>query len=171
MSSLPPYEVELEGSLELILVRNAEEEGWQGPYRAYVGDGQTQPLADCLAARPELGYVDAVQRLRLMACEVSGDLVLAANAREGFYFGGALRGVHGSLWPGDSEVVLTFACPGGTAADVASLRQRIEGMVESRCAAEGGRQPSVADMTPIILALLASQDRGGTSNSIQNRMT
>ena len=154
MNERGQYAPELEGSLELILVRNAGEEGWGGAYRAYLGNGQTQALADYLAAHPELDDVDAVHRLRLAASEVSGDLILAARAGEGFYFGSALRGVHGSLWRGDSEVVLTFAWPGASAAEMARLRQEVEERVAARCAAEGDRQPSVADMAPVVLGWL-----------------
>ncbi|MBN1953926.1 MAG: alkaline phosphatase family protein [Anaerolineae bacterium] len=148
------YEPELVGSLELILLRNSEQEGWQGEYRAYLGGGQTQPLADYLQAHPELDYVDAVNRIRLAASAMSGDLILAANGGAGFYFGAPIVGVHGGLYPGDSEAVLTFALPGGSADDVAWLRETVNGVIADRRANEGQRQPSVADMVPAAMALL-----------------
>ena len=154
MSETGQYERSLQGSLELILVRDAEHHGWQGDYRAYLGDGRTEPLGDYLAAHPELDYCDAVNRIRLTASSTSGDLILVANGREGFYFGAPIKGVHGGLYPGDSEAVLTFALPNGTAAAVARMRRVTEQVVSARCAAEGGRQPSVADLVPVALALL-----------------
>jgi len=154
MSESGKYEEELQGSLELILVRDAQHEGWRGEYRVYAGDGQTQPLADYLAARAGLGYAGAAHRIRLAASEETGDLILVANGRDGFYFGAPLRGMHGGLYPGESEVVLTFAYPGGSPGEVAWLRETVAGVVADRCANEGGRGPSVADMVPVALALM-----------------
>lgn len=148
------YAEELQGSLELILVRNARREGWAGEYRAYLGDGVIRPLADYLAERPELGYVDAVNRLRLAASATTGDLILAANGRQGFYFGGPTTGVHGGLYAGDSEVVLAFAYPDGGPDEQAWLRETVTGVMGDRCTAEGRRAPGVADLAPAALALL-----------------
>jgi hypothetical protein len=158
MNETGRYEDELQGSLELILVRDAApsgaHEGWQGEYRVYLGDGQTQPFADYLAAHPELNYPDAVNRTRLAASSATGDLILAANGQEGFYFGGPTTGTHGGLLPGESEAVLTFAYPGGSPNDIAWLQETVTGVVADRCASEGNRQPSVADMVPAVSALM-----------------
>jgi len=43
MNETGKYEQELQGSLELILVRDAEREGWRGEYYVYTGGGRTQP--------------------------------------------------------------------------------------------------------------------------------
>jgi hypothetical protein len=153
MNATGKYEDELQGSLELILVRNAEQEGWQGEYRAYLGGGQTQPLSETLANQSELKYADAVNRVRLATSSATGDLILAANGREGFYFGAPTTGVHGGLYPGESEAVLTFALPDGSSDEIAWLRETVKGIVADRCANEGGREPSVADMVPAVLAL------------------
>jgi len=154
MNATGRYEEELQGSLELILVRDAEHEGWRGEYRVYAGGGRTQPLAGYLAAHPELDYADAANRIRLAAGSATGDLILVANGRAGYYFGAPTTGVHGGLYPEESEVVLTFAYPGGSPDEVAWLRETVAGVVTDRCANEGGRQPSVADMVPAVLALL-----------------
>ena len=154
MNETGKYEDELQGSLELILVRDAEREGWQGEYRAYAGNGRTQPFADYLAAHPELDYADAVNRIRLATSVTTGDLILAANGRAGYYFGAPTTGVHGGLYPGESEAALTFAYPGGSPDEIAWLRETVAGVVDDRCANEGGREPSVADVTPVALALL-----------------
>jgi hypothetical protein len=154
MTERGAYEDELQGTLELILVRNAEDEGWPGVYRAYLGEGQTQPLGDYLADHPELDYCDPVNRLQLAAGPMTGDLILVAKGREGFYFGKPTVGVHGGLLPGESESVLTFAYPGATGDEVRWMRETAEGVIADRCANEGSRAPSVADMTPVALALL-----------------
>jgi len=154
MNKSGKYEESLRGSLDLILVRDAEREGWQGEYRIYLGGGQTQPFGDYLAAHPELGYADPANRIRLAASALTGDLILAANGRAGYYFGAPTTGVHGGLLPAESEAVLTFAYPGGSSQEIARLRETVAGIVADRCAAEGNREPSVADMVPAALALL-----------------
>jgi hypothetical protein len=155
MNALGMYEEELQGSLELVLVRDAEREGWQGEYHVYLGGGRMQPLADYLAAHPELDYPDAVNRIRLAASVGTGDLILIA--KEGFYFSTPMLGMHGGLCRGQSEVVLTFAWPDASVDEVAWLRETVEGVVGDRCANEGNRQPSVADMMPAALALMRWQ--------------
>jgi len=154
MDEIGKYEESLRGSLSLILARDAEHEGWQGPYRVYTGGGQTRPLADYLAAHPELDYPDAANRIRLAASAMTGDLILVANGKEGYYFAPPMRGMHGGLLRGESEVALTFACPAAAPDDVAWLRETVAGVVADRCANEGARQPSVADMLPAALALM-----------------
>ncbi|MBN2005845.1 MAG: alkaline phosphatase family protein [Anaerolineae bacterium] len=148
------YAEELHDTLELILIRNVERDGWRANYDAYLGDERTQPLADHLAQHPELVYVDPVNRLHLAASEVSGDLLLVARGRDGYYFGAPIHGVHGGLLPGESDPVLTFALPGGQPEAVARLRATISGIVSDRCAQENGRCPSVADMVPAALAVM-----------------
>jgi hypothetical protein len=159
MNALGSYDDELQGSLELILVRDAAPSGvhedWQGEYRAYLGSGRTQPFADYLATHPELDYPDAVNRIRLTASVGTGDLILIA--KEGFYFSTPMTGMHGGLLRGESEVVLTFAWPDGSADEIVWLRETVAGTVADRCADEGDRQPSVADMMPAALALMRWQ--------------
>jgi hypothetical protein len=155
MNAFGMYEAELQGSLELVLVRNAESGGWQGEYRVYLGGGRTQPLADYLTAHPELDYPDAVNRIRLAASVGTGDLILIT--KEGFYFSTPMAGIHGGLTRGESEVVLTFAWPDASVDEVIWLRETVEGVVADRCADEDNRQPSVADMMPAALALMRWQ--------------
>jgi hypothetical protein len=155
MNALGMYEDELRGSTELVLVRDTEREGWQAQYRAYLGGGRTQPFADYLAAHPELDYPDAVNRIRLAASAGTGDLILLA--KEGFYFSTPTVGIHGGLCRGQSEAVLTFAWPGASADDITWLRETVEGIVADRCADEGHRQPSVADVMPVALTLMGWQ--------------
>lgn len=150
------YVPELAGCLDLILVRDAEHTGWSGEYRVYLGNGCTQPLADYVATHPALGYADPVSRIQQAASAVTGDLILLANGREGFYFGRSTRGVHGGLLPAESEVVFTLAYPGGSSDEIVHLRKVVTTEIADRCAAEGGRQPSVADLVPTLLALITS---------------
>jgi hypothetical protein len=157
MNETGKYEEELRGSLELILVRDAEHEGWMGEYRVYLDGGHTQPFADYLVAHPGLGYADAANRIRLAASAATGDLILVANGREGYYFAGPMKGVHGGLYPGESETVLVFAYPNGSPDEIRWLREIVTGVVADRCATDGGREPSVADMVPAVLALLGQQ--------------
>ena len=159
MTATGRYEEELVDSLELILVRDAEGERWQAAYDVYLGQGRTLPFADFLQVHPELDYADAVNRIRLAAGVMTGDLILVANGREGFYFSSPMTGMHGGLYRGESEVVLTFAYPDGSPDDVAWLRETVGDVVADRCADEGNREPSVADMVPAALALLGLHSR------------
>ena len=154
MNQTGKYEEELRGSLSLILARDAEHEGWQGKYRVYLSDGRTQPLADYLATHAELDYADAANRIRLAASSMTGDLILIANEREGYYFAGPMVGMHGGLLPGESETVLTFAVPGGSPDQTAWMQETVSSIVADRCANEGNREPSVADMLPTVAALM-----------------
>ena len=149
------YVPELAGCLDLILIRDAERMGWSGEYRVYLGNGGTQSLADYVAAHPELGYADPVARIRQAASAMTGDLILLANGREGFYFGRSTQGVHGGLLSAESEVVFTLAYPGGGRDEIARLREVVTTEIADRCAIEGGRQPSVADLVPILMAFIA----------------
>lgn len=148
------YEPDLQGTLEMILVRNTERDGWQGDYRVYLPSGETQALRDYLGARPELEFVDAVNRLQRAASDNTGDLILIAKGREGYYFGAPLKGVHGGLLPGESETVLTFAYPGADEAGGDWLHKTIHDQIADRCAAEGQRRPSIADLAPVVGTLL-----------------
>jgi hypothetical protein len=159
MNETGKYEDELQDSLELILVRDAEHEGWWGEYRVYLGDGQTEPLAGYLAAHPDLGYADAANRIRLAASATTGDLILVADGRAGYYFGPPMPGLHGGLYPGESEVVLTFAYPGSSPGEIAWLRETVTGIVADRCANEGSRAPSVTDVVPATLALMWREEQ------------
>jgi hypothetical protein len=163
MNETGKYRQELQGTLELILIRDAAGAGsWEAGYRAYLGDGQTQPLADWLADHPGYPYADAANRIRWAASSMSGDLILAAKAEEGYYFGKpGLKGVHGSLHRGDSAAVLTFALPSGAPADIDRLREGVDRVIGDRVAAEGNRQPSIADMAPVLRALWLGDSRAG----------
>lgn len=52
-------------------------------------------------------------------------------------------------------MVLTFARPDAAAPEIASLREMTAGVIADRCAREGGREPSVAEMLPAVQVLMA----------------
>jgi len=156
------YAPELGGALAGVLLRNLEKEGWYAPYHALTPAGRVVPLADWFGE--ELGaldsgvnglYADPVHRLDNLVGPTVGDLVLISNYREGYYFGAPITGVHGGLHPGDSGAALAFGFPG--AGEVAGDQMRIAALsaIETRCQAEGGRQPSTADLLTGLLAVLA----------------
>lgn len=148
------YRSELQNTLELILVRNAEQDGWQGEYQAYNGAGITRPFEEWLESHPELPYVDAVNRVRLASSSMSGDIILAAKAQDGIYFGGeGLKGVHGSLHADDSLAVLSFALPGAIQNEIGTLTEEVNNLINQRCESEGNRRPGIADMAFVLRSL------------------
>ncbi|MGF1507384.1 MAG: alkaline phosphatase family protein [Chloroflexi bacterium] len=157
MNTTGKYREELKDTLELILVRDCERDGWRAPFRVYLSDGETQSLDEWLADHPDLPYVDAMNRLMWAASHMTGDMILCARAAEGVYFGAdGLRGVHGSLHKGDSEAVMGFALPGS---DHVELGEQVRALVKARCADEGDRQPSIADMAYIIREVFLSAEQ------------
>ena len=148
------YADELHGTLELILIRDVEHEGWQAEYKVFTAQDQILPLTQYLESHPELNYVDPVNRLSRMCSEVSGDLVLVARGRDGYYFGAPIRGVHGGLLPGESDPILTFALPSGEKTEIKRMRDTVQGTIADRTANEGQRQPSIADMVPSLMRML-----------------
>lgn len=154
MNASGRYQSEFRGVLDLILLRDAAGAGWAAEYRVYQGDGNSESLASYLDTHPELSFVDAANRLRLAASAMSGDLILVARGRDGYYFGAPLQGVHGGLLPGESEALLTFVYPYGDDQTIAWLREVVNSLVAERCAAEGQRRASVADLVPVARALL-----------------
>ena len=120
-------------------------------------DDQVVPLDAYLEQHPELGYVDPINRLMNSCSDVSGDLLLVARGRDGYYFGGPTRGVHGGLLPGESDPVLTFAMPDGDPSRTMWMRETVLGAISDRTASESNRQPSIADMVPALLRLLGDQ--------------
>ncbi len=142
MNAEGKYADELHNTLEMILIRDVEHEGWDAMYRVYQEDDQVVPLEAYLAQHPELGYVDPVNRLRQSCSEVSGDLLLVARGRDGYYFGAPIRGVHGGLLPGESDPVLTFALPGGNPARLAWMRETVLGTISDRTASESTASPA-----------------------------
>lgn len=137
---------ELQGSLSMVMVRNAEREGWYADYLVYTPDGLL-PIDDFLAAHPEIVTVDAANRLHFMAGPATGDLLLFTNYEQGYHFAiPPYRGIHGGLHPDDSGAVLSYGLPAGTPEQVAHLRRTLTAGLADRCQAEGGRRAGTVDM-------------------------
>lgn len=155
------YATELEGALAGVLVRNVAGKGWDAPYQALTPDGDILSLEDWFGDTNGLKkgavtgqYADPVHRLGNLAGPFVGDLLLISNYLGGFYFGAPLTGVHGGLHPGDSGATLAYGWP--DTGQVAAEQKRIAVLeaIATRCQAEGGRQPSTADMLTGLLAIL-----------------
>jgi hypothetical protein len=143
----------LYNALDLILVRNTERDGWNGPYFAYTPQGLV-PLMEYLATRSDLNIIDPIHRLEALSCTNSGDILIFSNYAEGYYFSFPYKGVHGGLHPEDSQALLAYGLPCGTPEQVAGLTTTISNAIQSRCKAEGGRQVTLADISYGILAAM-----------------
>lgn len=145
---------ELQGALDLVLVRDAAGGGWDAPYRAYTPQG-VLPVEEYLALHPEVETAAAASRLGDLACPASGDLLLFSNYRDGFYFLAlSYAGMHGGLHPQDSNALLVYALPGGAPAQVNWLRRRLRKVIGDRCQAEGGRPAGIADLAHGLRAVM-----------------
>ena len=141
---------DLLGGLALVLARDVEQAGWQAPYQAVTPEGIMLPLEAYLADHPDVQTLDAVNRLDALAGPNCGDLLLASNYADGFYFGAPLSGTHGGLHPEDSGSVLSFGWPSASGAQVEWLRTTVAAAAAERCRAENGRLPGVMDLVPIV---------------------
>jgi hypothetical protein len=155
------YASELEGALAGVLVRNVEKDGWYAPYRALTPAGQVVSLEDWFSqtAQRSTGLTvqriaDPVHRLNNLVSPWVGDLLLISNYAEGFYFGAPMPGVHGGLHPEDSESTMTFGFPGSEKTLAAEQCAAIRDAIQTRCNAEGGRQPSTVDLLTGLLAMI-----------------
>jgi hypothetical protein len=137
---------ELRGALAGVLARNVERDGWRAPYEALTPEGHLIPLGAWFSAQPPGLYVDPVHRLDNLAGEFAGDVLLISQYAAGYYFGGEVSGVHGGLHPADSLATLAF----GGAAD----GQACAAAIARRCAGEGGRMASTADLWTGLQAIL-----------------
>lgn len=98
-------------------------------------------------------YIDPVNRLNHLAGPRTGDLLLISSYADGYYFGAPITGIHGGLHPEDSKAVLAYGFPGVGATTTDKMRIAIRGAIHKRCAAEGGRHPSTADLMTGLLTV------------------
>lgn len=150
------YSGELQGSLAMILARNVERDGWSAPYQAVTADGRLLSVEAFLEENPALETCAASWRLQRLACPYSGDLILAANYADGFYFSVPMKGVHGGLASADSRSVLAFSQPFGEAQDAAATLAVLSAAIAGRCQSEA-RTPDVSDLTGALSALLPAE--------------
>ncbi len=148
---------DLQGALDLVLVRDVQHAGWDSEYCVWTPDyasaGRLPSLAEHLERWPSSHYVEAPQRLSCLTAPAAPDLILAANYGEGFYFGKESRGTHGGLHPGDSEAVMSFGLPTGTAAEVEAMRAAITTAVTARCRAERRQRAGLVDYCTAVMAV------------------
>ncbi len=154
------YAAELHGALSGVFVRNVQQDGWEAEFQAVDAQGERVALEAWFAGQESDLWVDPVHRLNNLSGLYSGDLVLASNYADGYYFGKEITGVHGGLHPEDSLATLAFGWPGAPAAEWMQTRKRIQEAIERRCLAEGGRLASTCDLLTGLEAALqfAGQD-------------
>jgi hypothetical protein len=155
------YATELEGALTGVLVRNVESSGWYASYQALTPRGEILSLEDWFGdSKGQQGvdatglYADPVHRLGNLASPFVGDLLLISNYTGGYYFGAPITGVHGGLHPEDSAATLAYGFPGSDEVEAGQMRIAVSEAIATRCQAEGGRQPSTADLLTGLLAVL-----------------
>jgi hypothetical protein len=149
------YSVDLLGALAMVLVRDVEQDGWQAQYQALTPGGELVAPEAYLREHPEIEVVEPAARLRALASEFSGDLVLVSNYAEGFYFGAPTVGVHGGLHPQDSLAVASLSWPGASSAQLAWLAQVAREVTQERQSADQRSRTSLADILPILARLLS----------------
>ncbi|MCB9136263.1 MAG: alkaline phosphatase family protein [Anaerolineales bacterium] len=143
----------LYNALDLILVRDTERDGWNGPYQAYTPNG-LMPLEEYLPTRSDLNTLDPIHRLNALSSQNSGDILIFSNYAEGYYFSYPYKGVHGGLHPDDSRALLVYGLPSGTPEQVATFTQKLSSSIETRCQAESGRKVTLADISHGICAAM-----------------
>lgn len=143
----------LYNALDLILVRDTERDGWNGPYQAYTPHG-LMPLEEYLPTRSDLNIIDPIPRLNALSSPNSGDILIFSNYAEGYYFSYPYKGVHGGLHPDDSRALLVYGLPSGSPEQVATLTQKLSSAIQTRCDNESGRKVTLADISHGICAAM-----------------
>ncbi|MFQ5616334.1 MAG: alkaline phosphatase family protein [Anaerolineales bacterium] len=144
---------DLYNALNMILVRDTERDGWNGPYQAYTPRGLV-PLDEYLANRLNIRTVDPINRLNALSSPNSGDVLSFSNYDEGYYFSYPYKGIHGGMHPDDSRALLAYGLPGGTGEQATQLCQKISGAIDARCQTENNRQITLADIAHGIKAAM-----------------
>jgi hypothetical protein len=141
---------DLQDALSMVLLRNAEAEGWEAVYSALTPEGRVVEVGEFLDAHPEIETVEAVQRLERLAGPLCGDLLLVSNYAGGFYFANPMPGMHGGLHPHDSLCVASLGWVGATDQQAKRLREDARVVVDTRCRAEGRVRASLTDLLPVL---------------------
>ncbi len=152
-ATIGKYFSPLYNALNMILVRDCEQGGWDTPFLAYTPGGCV-PVEEYLADRPAIQSLDGINRLSHLAGVNSGDLLLLSNIEEGYYFAFPYKGIHGSLHPQDSLSMLSYSLPGGTEEQIRQLQGRIGGAIEARCKRENDRYVNIADIHTGLMAAM-----------------
>lgn len=155
MNQTGRYRDELQDTLEAILVRNAQAEGWNAPYAVYQGEDRFLSIEEWAQENAHLPIPDVANRIQNAANSMSGDLILFAQAERGVYFGKeGYQGMHGSLHESDSACVLSFGFPKTEASNRETAFNAMAQSLSQRCQQENNRMPSIVDMTGLIRAAL-----------------
>lgn len=131
---------ELKETLDMVLTRRPRPVVEADlPYEVYIGDGQTEPVADYLVDHPHPDYVSLEARLADLAVGRYGDragdiLLIPRNGTDQgvenrYYFGAPYSSWHGGPARKNSEVPLIVAHP---AYDSGSLREIVERVLVGR---------------------------------------
>ncbi len=127
---------ELKGTLDMLLVRNvaASTDAAQA-FEVYLGDEQTQSIADYLSANPSDNYIELVERLNALTAgqyaRYLGDVILIANngnkdqPSERYYFSEEYFSWHGSPSKQDGQVPLIIAHRDKSSAELAALADSV----------------------------------------------
>lgn len=148
------YASEIQGALAGVLVRDVGLSGWYAPYQALTPSGELVALDEWFRGGTPNDYADPVQRLENLVGPFVGDLLLVSNYAQGFYFGAPIKGIHGGLHPEDSAATLVYGFPGASQDVSDRMRAAVQTAISTRCLAEGGRQPSTADLLTGLLAVV-----------------
>lgn len=111
---------EMRDTLDMVLVRTRESDAAEGDiFEVYVGNGETQPIADYLEAHPHPNYVRVSARIQELARgpygDRAGDVILIAHngdrddPNERYYFASLYQSWHGSPSHRDSDIPLIVA--------------------------------------------------------------
>lgn len=148
------YSADLYHALDMLLVRDAERDGWDAVYQAMTPTGDLVPIEQYLAGCPDIEQVDAVHRLRCLAGPLSGDILMVSNYSEGYYFGGPTIGVHGGLHPHDSLAVASLGWVGASAEERDALHRVVVEMKNGLQKAEGRSKLSLTDVLPVLTQIM-----------------
>ena len=141
---------DLQNALSMVLVRNAEAEGWQAGYRALTPEGRVVEVGEFLETHAEIETVEAIPRLERLAGPLCGDLLLVSNYAGGFYFANPMPGMHGGLHPHDSLCVASLGWVGASEGQSRRLREDTRAVVDERCRAEGRTRAGLTDLLPVL---------------------
>lgn len=123
---------EMQDTLDMVLVRTRASDANDGDiFEVYVGDAETQRLADYLDAHPHPEYVAMPERMQELTHgpygDRAGDVILVAHngnrehADERFYFAALYHSWHGSPSHRDSDIPLVLAHPDRSSTELEAL--------------------------------------------------
>ena len=149
---------------DLILVKNAEANGWDSAYQVYTGDGKTEEIGAYLRRtnndfgarlgwrRTEADIAFLAERLTAFSCDRSGDLVLVPRYPQFYMEDGPVQGEHGSL--STKDMTIPFMVAQWQAFDASLLLKVLQQTVENPS------RPRVTDVVSTVAGFLGQSFRG-----------